>query len=237
MKLKEFGMDLPYKKNQNSIKEIQEKEGLIYQEAVRRDYELNWKEKRWQFQLMTRCMTSMIERIMQPIETKDCWKILIECVDDKPNENVKNLLGVYTIQILFDVENFFKLSDYEKKKVVIDTIVRGVDQLDDMVSFKLEEIREVCDKIISKKYLNIWRWKKPIKLKDKYAQIEVVHEVNVVNINMVFFDNSGGVIKKALIISALPDEICYSEYLGKLERVSDTQVALITKSGEKYIKE
>ena len=237
VKLKELGMDMPYIKNENYIIKIQEREGLSYQEAVRQDYELNWKEKRWQFQLMTRCMTSMVERIMHPIETGDCWKILIECVDDKPEERIKNLLGVYTIQILFDVKKFFELSEYNKKKMVVETILKGINKLEEVVPFKLGEIREACDKIISEKYHNIWRWKKPIKLMNQYAQIEVVHEVNIVNIHMLFLDNAGNVIKNTLIISALPDEICYNEYLGKLERISDTQVALITKSGEKYIQE
>jgi len=55
-----------------------------------------------------RCMTSMIERIMHPIITKDCWKILIECVENTPRNECINLLGVYSVQIIFDVNTFFR---------------------------------------------------------------------------------------------------------------------------------
>jgi len=51
-----------------------------------------WKEKRRQFQLMTRCMTSMLERIIPRITTKDCWKILIECVEKPSGNDCINLL-------------------------------------------------------------------------------------------------------------------------------------------------
>ena len=70
MILKEIEMDLPYVRDTN--------QEHLSADAIKLAYELNWKEKRRQFQLMTRCMTSMLERIIPRINTKDCWKILIE---------------------------------------------------------------------------------------------------------------------------------------------------------------
>ena len=70
MVLKEIEMDLPY------VRDINPEQ--LSEDDIKLDYELNWKEKRRRFQLMTRCMTSMIERIIPRITTKDCWKILVE---------------------------------------------------------------------------------------------------------------------------------------------------------------
>jgi len=160
MKLKEIEMDLPYVEDEKRVLQIQRDEEIDYQEAVRRDYELNWKEVRRKFQLMTRCMTSMIERVMYSVDTKDCWKLLFECVDKKKENRVKNLLGVYVFQIEFDIEEFFSIDDDEKKKVIIDTVMYGIEGLKDIVGFDLTSIRNACLKIIDSQYINEWIWKK-----------------------------------------------------------------------------
>ena len=49
MILKEIAMDLPYKKDEKRIKKIQEASGINYAEAVKRDYDLNWNEKKKQY--------------------------------------------------------------------------------------------------------------------------------------------------------------------------------------------
>ena len=79
MLLKEIEMDLPYQRDDLRIENIRRTGGLEYNKAVKKDYELNWKEKRRDFQLMTRCMTSMVSRLLPKIKTEDCWKIIIEC--------------------------------------------------------------------------------------------------------------------------------------------------------------
>lgn len=235
MKLKEIEMDLPYIKNDEFIHQLQENKGLNYQDAVRKDYEINWKGIRREFQLMTRCMTSMIERIMSPINTPDCWKIVLECVDECKDNNYKNLLGVYIIQIPFDIRKFFQLTNLEKKKMVIENIIEGVYKLSDQVSFEIDSIYEACEKIKNYEYVNEWMWGKKLKIGDKYAQIKVEHEVDNVGIYAVFYDKKNTIIKKSLIIDAIPDERAYGIYLGKLEQYSQNEVILITKTGEKFI--
>lgn len=115
MRLKELELDLPYCKNEEFIRQIQENENIKYTDAVKQDYRLNWKQKRRDFQLMTRSMTSFVERVMKPVDTKDCWKIVIECVDGSAENGFKNLLGVYCIQIEFEFKKFQNLDVKQKK--------------------------------------------------------------------------------------------------------------------------
>ena len=235
MYLKEIEMDLPYVENNENIRVIQEMYNLDYNHAVRRDYDLKWKEKRRKFQLMTRCMTSMIERIMPKITTKDCWKILIECVGTSPISGFRNMLGVYTLQTILDVESFFQLNDYEKKKHVINTIFYTIRGLMESVEFDLSVIIKSCNKIVDYDYINEWFWKKPIKLKQCFAQIKIIHEVNEVNIYMIFYGSGNEIMKQIKIITTPPDEREYSQYLGQLECMSYNSVKLITKNGEIFI--
>ena len=60
----------------------------------------NWKDLRRAFVYESKCMTSMVERLFKPVVTKDCWKIIVECVDTISNPAIMNLLGVYTVQVL-----------------------------------------------------------------------------------------------------------------------------------------
>lgn len=120
MILKEIEMDLPYVQNMNRIKSLMNNQ-MDYEEAVKLDYEINWKQKRRDFQLMTRCMTSMIERLMPLVSTQDCWKIIIECTNDSTRTKCRNLLGAYVVPIIIEHDNefFFKLDDLQKKEFTV----------------------------------------------------------------------------------------------------------------------
>lgn len=235
MKLKEIEMDWPYLMNEAFVQQMQRENGLVYEEAVRQDYEVNWKEKRREFQLMTRCMTAMIERIMLPIKTNECWKILIECVDSCTDNTYKNLLGVYVIQVAFDFEAFFAASDYEKKRIVIDTVVGGINKLSAQMSFDLTNILDACAKVKDSEYINEWPWKKSLKIKDKSIRVNIKHDVKAVEIYMIIMDENNQLLKKALLVSTVPDERVYGKYLGRLESISENEVALITKDNERFV--
>lgn len=165
MILKEIEMDLPYEKNESRVKNIQTTEGVDYDSAIKLDYNLLWKEKRRIFQLSTRCMTAMIERLMPPILTDECWKILIECVKT-PNKNmIRNFLGVYVVQVQFDYEEYVLSTDLEKKKFIIDKVVEVTNIISPQKEVELKEILNTCDRIQNLGFVNEWLWGKPKKTK------------------------------------------------------------------------
>ena len=236
MILKELEMDLPYTKNNLILQQEQVKKDIKCEDSAKEDYEKNWKMLRRNFQLMTRCMTAMIERIMPTIKTSDCWKIVFECVENVSEEKYKNLLGVYVIQVPLDIVTFLSLSDYEKKKITILKIMEGIDKMSLQIPFTLNGINEACMQIISSEYLNEWMWKKPLKINNNLVQIKIQHDVRELNIYMVFMDENKRINRQELLITTTPDERVYSMYLGKLERSSENEVTLITLSGERYVR-
>lgn len=227
MILKEIEMDLPYVRDTN--------QEYLSTDDIKLDYELNWKEKRRQFQLMTRCMTSMIERIIPRITTKDCWKILIECVEKLPRNECANLLGVYSVQVLFDINMFWEMNSFEKKKYVVNKIREALKTIAQYSFFDVDEIENACHKIVELNYVNEWYWNKPVKSKQISVQVKVLHEVENVNIYMVFKDAMGNIYKEKFLIADIPDERVYSKYLGKLEWISVGTARLSTKNGEYFI--
>lgn len=234
MKLKEIELDLPYQKDNEFIQQLQESKKLECSEATRQDYEINWKEMRRDFQLMTRCMTSMIERLMKPINTKDCWKILIECVDECAEEGYRNLLGVYAIQIVFDWRQFFGASDFHKKEMVIDIVQEAMKRFSNSVDFEVDNINTACNEIIKRNYLNEWFWGKSCSMGEKNARIKIIHDINDVKIYVQISENNI-LSEEKLLVCTLPDERSYGLFLGELRWISKDEVALITKSGDVYV--
>ncbi|MGN0245371.1 MAG: hypothetical protein ACI4DK_05350 [Lachnospiraceae bacterium] len=227
MILKEIEMDLPYVRDDNQEN--------LSDDAIKLDYELNWKEKRRQIQLMTRCMTSMIERIIPRITTKDCWKILIECVEKPLRKEGINLLGVYSVQVFFEINKFLAMNSLEKKQYVVNKIREGISKLSQYNSFDVEEIQKACNKIVDSNYVNEWFWNKPVKSKQVSVQIKVLHEVESVSIYMVFKDSIKNVYEEKFLVEDIPDERVYSKYLGKLEWISVRTARLSTKNGEYFV--
>lgn len=226
MLLKEIEMDLPYVRDEKQVR--------LYEGDMNLDYELNWKEKRRQFQLMTRCMTAMIERIIPRTTTKDCWKILIECVE-KPSRNAPiNLLGVYSVQVPFDINQFGEMNPLEKKKYVVTKIREAIRIIGQDGSFDTEGIETACNMVAEANYVNEWYWGKPVKCGQLSAQVKVLHEVESVTISLVFRDSINNISKETILVSAVPDERAYDKYFGKLEWISASAVRLSAKCGEYF---
>ena len=220
-------MDLPYVWDTNQEQ--------LSADDIKLDYELNWKEKRRQFQLMTRCMTSMIERIIPRITTKDCWKILIECVENPSRNECVNLLGVYSVQVLFDINMFWEMNSLEKKKYVVNKIREATRIIAQYNFFDVEEIENACNKVVDSNYVNEWYWNKPVKSKQVSVQVKVLHEVESANIYLVFKDSVKNVYKEKFLVADIPDERVYNKYLGKLEWISVGTARLSAKSGEYFV--
>lgn len=218
MIFKEIQMDIPFYSNRSDDDLLEE-------------YERTWKWKRRQFQLMTRCMTSMIERLLPSIKSKDYWKLLIECVKDKPKDGYTNLLGVCVVQIPFDIDCFFEMDNLEKKRYIIEKIIYTVYKLSECGLCEFLVIENICNEIINDNYVNEWFWKKPIKKGCNSVQIKLIHDVDDISIYMVFNPNMNSEIEN-LLIKTVPDEWIYNKFLGKLEWVSDTKAQLISKDGE-----
>jgi len=73
------------------------------------------KEARRVFELETRCVTSLFERLFPKFKTEDCWKVLVNCSATPPRNQYCNLLGVYEIDAIVDIEKFSYLDNEEKK--------------------------------------------------------------------------------------------------------------------------
>ena len=234
MYLKQFDLDLPYIPDENKIISIMNEKNCFRDEATKMDYEVNWKEKSRKFSLETRNISAMFERLFDKMKTKDCWKILVECVDYIKEERVLNFSGVYTVQVKFNYDNFSTSNDNEKKQKVLDLIMVGVKIIAKSEGWNLEPFETVFSKIYEANYTNEWVWKKAVKNKFKEFSAEVLcqHGVKSIEIYIVLRDKNGSEMDRKKVISEIPHEFAYAKHLGELQWISNNEISLVNKKGD-----
>jgi len=194
------------------------------------------KETRRRFELQTRCVTSLYERLFPKFKTETCWKISVECVADITNEQFREALGVGFQQVKMDVESFFSLPNANKKEVTLKTLQIGINKVLDQTNWSAQPFLNTYQKAKELQLINHWVWKKPVwspsrKLK---AEIFIQHEVEFCDISMIIYDRNGEEVKRKTLISELPDEWAYTRHLGKLTWESKTKATLSNKKGTSF---
>lgn len=228
MKLRYFELDRPYVENRQRIEELMDSASLRYEEARIEDYNQNWKCRRKAFVYESKCMTSMFERLFKPVPTKDCWKIIIECMDKVCNPCIINLLGVYTVQVPFDFCTYEALNPVDKKKMLLVALVEGVSRVFHELSIPFCLLGDVVNKIERNHYENSWVWKKK-KIQSTTFSIQVEHQINKVDLFWNIENKDKSI--RHLIQTCPAHEMDYGAYLGKLE-VNDNFLYLLGKNNE-----
>lgn len=235
MNLKEFDLDLPYVEDINKIESVIKDTKCSFSEARRYDYENNWREKRRLFRLQTRCISSMLERVFCNIKTKDCWKILIECVEVINEERIINLSGVCTVQVAFNPIEFFESSDYIKKQITFKLLTEGIRKVIQEKNFNPNSFEEAFNMILKSDFRNEWVWKKPVRSPDKKynAEILCIHGISKIDIYLIIRDKDNNEVTRTKLISEIPDEFAYVKHLGKIKWISNKRV-MVTNRKEDY---
>ena len=214
MKLQYFELDKPYVENQQRIEELMDSAMLTYEEARVEDYRQNWKDLRRAFAYESKCMTSMVERFFKPVVTKNCWKIIVECVDTISNPVIMNLLGVYTVQVLFDFSSYETLSPFEQKKMLLGALIKGARRVFLELSIPYSLIDDVVNEIEKNDYENSWEWKRK-KIQSTTYSIQVEHQLDKVDLFWKIEHKDKSI--RQLIQSCPAHEMDYGAKLGKLE--------------------
>ena len=234
MRFKEIAFDLPYISNEDNVIRIMNEENCLRSNATKIDYEQNWKSKRHEFSLQTRSICSMFERLMGKITTQNCAKLLIECIPYQSDTTILEFSEVCTIKMQFDYDSFILLDISEKKKLILEMVMKGVQALAEKEKLDYKQFVVVYNQILELNYLNKWVWKKSIKSPNKAFSAEVVvsHDVENVRLTILIKDRSGNVIKAQELLTDLPDEYAYSMHLGNLSWLDETTVTLKNKIGD-----
>ena len=184
MYLKQVGFYIKYSENIDIINEIMIENSCTYEEAIKIDYEKNWKSNKIRrFDLETRCIASMFERLLGKFKTDDCAKINIEIVENITKKNISSCMGIYTVQYKLDYNEFFLKSDEEKKKITLNIIRECIVKIVKEKNWNYEPFECIFNKIIESEYNNFWTTKKKFRSPNKLYTGEVYFEHKVKEID------------------------------------------------------
>lgn len=231
--LKEFDLDIPYKSNKEHIEALMHHKGLEYLQATKLDYDENWKDKRILFRDQIRCVCSMYTRLFEKYKTKNCWKVLVECVPIVSDQRILDFSGVYTVEVGFDINLFFSSSNYEKKKLTLQALKNGIDIIVKQHQWDQEVFDKAYEEVVLNDYVNYWVWRKPVKSPTKkyFAEVSCSHHVDFLEIYLTIMDRNREEVIRKKILTERPNEFAYAIHLGELKWLSANEVALINKKG------
>lgn len=196
------------------------------------DYNKNYKERNFQFRLQTRNITAFYEKCLKGYKNDKCSKINIECVENEVREP-SWWDRIYTVQVVYNIDDFFKLDDLAKKKKALELIQVAMTQVIEKEGWDKTLFDDAYNTVISENYTNKWIWKKQKNNPSrKYiAKVLCEHNIYTCDISILIMDKNNQVIKRELIVSEKPDEWKFGDYFGDLKWTSNDEVILISKRG------
>jgi len=148
----------------------------------------------WKFTFETNGIFFLFEKLLgRGFKNEDTQVVKINLVENVDTEEViTNWDGFTNIQLQFDQDKFFDLSDYEKKKETVGLIMAGIRKVATYKGWDMRPFEEVYEKIVELDYKNEeWKDKKIASHPSKKlkARVFVQHEVQSIEIFIVVTDS------------------------------------------------
>ncbi|PRS29058.1 hypothetical protein C6W19_22860 [Bacillus sp. RJGP41] len=236
MFLKDIDLDLPYKENKTFIKELINKQGMEEKDALRLDYEKNWREKRIKFRDEIRCIADLYLHHLGKIQTNETKKIMINCVERISSEEVKSTSDGFTdIEVEFDYSAYEKLDNEEKKKLILEKLYEGVLKVAEVFEWDMPILNRTYQSVIESNYKNEYIWKQKTSPSKKYtAEIFCQHEIDKYVVTMIIkTKDTNELVKSEILFIERPHELAFVKHLGNLKWISNTEVILLNKYNKK----
>jgi hypothetical protein len=137
------------------------------------------RDVRHAFARQIRCVSALYERCFPGLNEPDARKVLIECVQCVERADVRNLLGVFTLERPFDHPAFERSAPRVKKEVALHTLHRGALAVADALGWPKEPFEVANGCVLERDYLNQWMWPRPVTSPNRKhrAHLVCLHEM------------------------------------------------------------
>jgi hypothetical protein len=188
------------------------------------------------FRRETRYITSLFERNFDSKALKEkCRKILVSVVNVVTDLEVRDLLGVLTVQVEADIPAFFVADERGKAELTLQYLMSGIRRVAVIKKWDITVFVVAEERVRACGFVNQWVWKKsvPNKAKTLTAEVVVDHQMSQAVISIRFRDcKSKKILIVKPIISDTPSEFIFFHHLGQLSWVDENIVELVPKEGK-----
>lgn len=215
-------------KHDENIKSLMDKLSFTEAEAIRFDYEENWKQKRMLFRDQVRCIASLYTYLLGRFPNERTKKVMINCMEH-PNDEVHTTPDGFTeVSVKLDIDSYFSLSTYEKKRLILVKINEGIVKAANEYSWDKEIFKQITTEIHLRNFANDYVWKQKNSPNRKFkAEVFCEHDIDFFTATLSIKDNkSGDLVRTKKVLHERPHELIFAQYLGDLRWNSDRSVEL-----------
>ena len=183
------------------------------------------------FRDASRSVTALYERCFDGLNVSRGWKVLVECVPDVDDRRVRDLLGVLTVQVAFDVREPAHRESPGKEALFLDALYDGVVAVAQAEHWPIEPFEKARECVIGKNFVNQWWWRKPKwnRSRSMYGQLWCEHESDAFRAWLVVRDKKGDEVGRSMVLEASPSEFEFVAKLGDAKWTSVFRFALFAK--------
>lgn len=187
-----------------------------------------WLEHQYAFRMMADCMTSMVERLLEPTPSNDFWKIWVVCGSPATQTIRVTEPGELVVQLDYDPSALLHASDLERKRALIDLIEAASQVAERQSSTDLSNLREACAEVREQEYQNEWIWGEAVSPNGRIARIVVSHDTISLKIYALIFESDGTLITRKLLIDERPyGSDVWHRHLGDIRWDSEERAVFV----------
>lgn len=189
-----------------------------------------------EFFLETKCITTFFERIYDEKISAPFERILVECHKRKTELDYVIIDKLCTVNVLFDYDAYKSLCYEEKKKIILNTLMRGIKILAEIFTWDIQQFENVEKHIIDANYINQWIWK-TIQHKATETRVDLVCSVDQDSFRLTanLYDKHNEIICSKDVITDSPDSYFYQRYFGKTKWKGNSTLEIYNKGGKNAV--
>lgn len=189
--------------------------------------------ERHAFRRETRCMGALYARCFPGLNVDGGWKVLVECISQVQRSDLRNLLGVFTIQVPFSLEAYWQAPPAARKEAAVEALHRGACRVAEVKGWPLSPFEASRAGAAERGYVNEWTWPtaKASPNRKHRAFLVCRHEPDEFVASLVIQTKGGAEVQRRQVIAEAPSEFLFVPKMGNLRWVSDSRVVLTDKSG------
>ena len=189
------------------------------------------KPERLHFRSESRTVTALYERCFEGLEVRRGWKVLLECVPRVTRTDVRDLLGVLTLQVPFDVRTLDEVDEDAKKRRMLEVLHRGIMAMAEAEGWPSEPFERARQNVLERNLANDWWWRKPKwnRNRNLSGQLWCAHGMDAFRAWLVVRDESGAEVARKQVLETSPNEFEFVSKLGDTKWTDAERFALLAK--------
>ncbi|MEM6274967.1 MAG: hypothetical protein AAF735_06970 [Myxococcota bacterium] len=198
------------------------------------DAPLAKKPLRLAFRSESRSVTALFEKFFGSMQVARGWKVLVECVPEVTNADVRDLLGALTVQVLADMPAVMQLEGEAKQRAFMELLRTGLLHVVKAEGWADAQFHEAMTRLDDSRFVNEWWWREPKwnRSKTMKGKVFCTHTLAGMSAWLVVENKQGVELSRKPVVTDMPNEFEFVPLLGDVKWTTSSRFVLRSKAKE-----